>query len=102
MIYLPQQFRLFGQTWHIRAARPNELSDCWGECRPDQLEVVINPNQHNAMLAHTLLHEIIHCIEQKLQLNMTEQQVDLVALGMLDLIRHSPDFFRQFGDQDGE
>lgn len=102
MIYLPQKIKLFGQTWHIRAARPNELSECWGECRPDQLEVVVNPNQHTGMLAHTLLHEIIHCMEQKLQLNMTEQQVDLLALAMLDLIRNQPQFFEQFGDQHGE
>lgn len=102
MIYLPQTFRLFNQTWHIRAARMGEIDTDLGQCRPDQLEIVINPNQTGGSMAHTLLHEIVHSIEQKLQLNLTEQQVDLMALGLLDLIRSQQEFFSQFGDRNGE
>jgi len=97
MLYLPQTLRLFGQRWLIRAARPNELTACWGECRPDQLEVVIQANQNEEMQMHTYLHEIIHCIEQKLELELTERQTDLIALGLIDLIKNNEDFLEQFG-----
>ena len=85
MIYLPFQFQLFNQTWHVRAARQHEITDL-GLCNPDELEIIIN-NQNSESMTHTLTHEIVHAIEQKLQLELTERQVDLLALGLIDLIR---------------
>jgi hypothetical protein len=96
MLYLPQTFRLFTQQWLIRAARPGELPEDLGQCRPDQLELVINHAQADETMCHTLLHEVVHSWEQKLLLNLTEQQVDLLSLALLDFIRNNPDFFTQF------
>ena len=96
MIYLPQTFRLFSQQWLIRAARFGELPEDLGQCRPDQFELVINPQQADESMCHTILHEVVHSWEQKLQLNLTEQAVDLLALALLDFSRNNPDFFTQF------
>ena len=96
MIYLPQTFGLFTQPWLIRAARQGELPEDLGQCRPDQLELVINPTQADETMCHTILHELVHSFEQKLLLNLTEQQVDLLALALLDFVRNNPDFFTQF------
>ena len=102
MIYLPQTFRLFSQTWTIRAARPLELPDSLGECRTDQFELVINAAQAEASIDHTLLHEVVHAWEQKLLLNLTEQQVDLLALALLDFVRNNPGFFDQFEENNDD
>lgn len=96
MIYLPQTFRLFTQPWLIRAARSGEMPEDLGQCRTDQFELIINPTQATESMCHTLLHELVHSWEQKLLLNLTEQQVDLLALALLDFVRNNPDFFRQF------
>lgn len=88
MIYLPFTFKLFGQQWTVRTARPYEITDL-GQCRPDDFEIIINPGQNNESLTHTLTHELVHAIEQKLHLNLTEDQVDLFALGLIDLIRNN-------------
>ena len=91
MICLPMYYNLFDQRWTIRAAEPGEIGTDLGQCRPDQLEVLINPAQTEESMIHTLYHEIIHSFEQKLQLEMTERQVDLIALTMIHFFRANPD-----------
>ena len=90
MAQIPNTFTLFSQQWQIRTANSYEMPDDLGQCRADSLEVLINPNQNSESLIHTLIHELVHCIEVKLDLAMTERQVDLMALGLLDLFRNNP------------
>jgi hypothetical protein len=97
-MHIPKQFRLFSQTWTVRTAEPGEIPEDLGQCRPDQLEILINPNQVPESLIHTLVHEVIHSIEQKQQLEMTERQVDLIAMGLIDLFRNNPNFYEVFTD----
>lgn len=87
MIYLPFEIELFSQTWHVRAARPGEIDTDLGQCRPDRLEIVINPNQNSESMTHTIMHELTHAIELKLDLELTERQTDLIALGYINLFR---------------
>lgn len=91
MIELPFTFELFGQQWRVRSSKPYELTDL-GLCKPDDFEIVIDINQTAETKIHTLTHEVIHAIEQKLQLEMTEKQVDLISLGIIDLLRNNPNF----------
>jgi hypothetical protein len=91
VIQLPFTFILFGQEWRVRAAKQHELTDL-GICKPDDFEIVIDINQTAETKIHTLTHEVIHAMEQKLQLEMTERQVDLMALGLIDLLRNNPGF----------
>jgi predicted Zn-dependent protease len=91
MLYLPITYKLFGQQWTIRAAQGIELQDELGECHSDRHEIVINPNQTDQSAQHTMLHEIIHSIEQKMHLELTERQVDCIALGILHLFNENPE-----------
>ncbi len=97
-MHIPSKFKLFSQTWTVRTAEPGEIPEDLGQCRPDQLEILINPNQVPESLIHTLVHEVIHSIEQKQQLEMTERQVDLIAMGLIDLFRNNPNFYEVFTD----
>lgn len=96
---IPSNFKLFHQTWHIRLAQPMEIGDDLGQTRPDLFEIVLNPNQSPESILHTLTHELIHAIETKLKLDMTENQVDLIALGLLDLFRSNPNMLTLLGPQ---
>lgn len=89
---IPQQFKLFNQNWRIRLSYPMEIGDDLGQCRADLKEIVLNPNQTPETLFHTLWHELVHAIEETLLLEMTERQVDLVALGIIDLLRSNSQF----------
>lgn len=94
---IPADFKLFSQQWRVRGAQPGEIGTDLGQCRPDQLEVILNPNQTAESLLMTFWHEVIHAIETRLELAMTERQVDLIALGIIDLMRNNPVMLESFG-----
>jgi len=91
MAQIPDEFQLFSQTWHIRTGTEKELPAELGMCYPDTNEILLNGNQTADSVIHTLLHELLHAIETKMHLEMTERQIDCMALGLLDLFRNNPD-----------
>ena len=70
------RFRAFSQEWQIRYGRETELDDELGLCLPDRREILIHEHQNTD--------------SKKLLLNLTENQVDLLALGLLSLFRDNP------------
>jgi hypothetical protein len=92
------EFRLFSQEWQIRYGRDTELDDELGLCLPDKRLILIHRGQDTDSKKHTLAHELVHAVEQKLLLNLTETQVDLLALGLLDLFKNNPHLMVVFED----
>jgi len=76
-----------------------EIGDDLGQTRPDLFEILLNPNQSPESMLHTLNHELLHAIELKLQLELTERQVDLLALGLIDLFRTNPNMLNLLAPQ---
>lgn len=100
MYYIvPETFTLFNQKWRIRTAEKFELIDDLGQCRPDQFELLLNTDQCEESLRHTLLHELVHAIEQKLDLQLTERQTDLIALGLIDMLSNNPNLLTLFNKE---
>ena len=88
---IPDTFKLFQQTWHVRTGTEKELPNELGMCYVDSNEILLRTQGLPAdTVIHTFLHELVHSIEQKLELDMTERQVDLMALGLIDLFRNNP------------
>ena len=98
----PSKFKLFGQEWTIRIGTDLELDTDLGRCVVDDNLIMLNPVQTTTNLHHTLTHEVIHSIEQKLHLGLTEQQVDLVALGLIDIMTNTPEMLSIFGVKNGK
>lgn len=100
---IPRKFKLFGQQWTIRIGTELEMDDDLGLCITDDNLILLNASQNEQSMKHTLTHELVHSIEQKLHLNLTEQQVDLVALGLLDIFTATPELQKLFtGEHDGK
>ena len=91
MAQIPDTFKLFSQTWSIRTGTHKELPTELGMCYPDTNEILLNPEQTPDSLLHTLLHELLHSIETKMHLEMTERQIDCMALGLIELFNNNPD-----------
>jgi hypothetical protein len=91
-------FKLFSQEWQIKLGQEREMPEHLGLCLPDQRKILLHEDQDKDSKKHTLLHELLHAIEQKLSLNLTETQVDLMALGLLDLFRNNPELLVVFDD----
>ena len=112
MAQIPSKFQLFSQQWHVRPGTDKELPDELGKCYPDSNEILIRPDQTADSIIHTFLHEILHSIEMKMHLEMSERQIDCMALGLMDLFRNNPDMVGLLlpqepehltkGEQDGE
>jgi predicted Zn-dependent protease len=93
------KFKLFGQEWSIRMGTELELDTDLGRCVVDQNLILLNDTQTEASLRHTLTHELIHAVEQKLHLGLKEKQVDLLALGLLDLLSSNQELKNLFGEK---
>ena len=87
---IPNKFQLFSQQWTVRPGTEKELPDELGKCYTDSNEILIRPDQTRDSIIHTVLHELLHSIEMKMHLEMTERQIDCMALGLLDLFRNNP------------
>lgn len=89
-LQIPKNFELFSETWTIRVGTDKELDNNNGLCYADSQEVLLNPLQTPQQLKHVLLHELVHAVEQKLNLELTEQQTDGIALGIKHLFLSNP------------
>ena len=68
MTQIPDTFELFSETWTIRTGNDIEMALNNGLCLADSNTILLNPNQTDEGIIQTLVHELIHCIEVKLDL----------------------------------
>lgn len=87
---LPERFHFMNQVWTVRYAKSGELQDCIGQCNPHNNTIMIQRDLAPDVETQTLLHELVHVIEMTLQLDMPERTVDLIAAGVLHLLRSNP------------
>lgn len=60
----------------------------YGECRPDQKQIVLNKNQPPTELFKTFLHETLHAISfETKDLALTEKQVMALEKGLFRLLK---------------
>jgi hypothetical protein len=88
---IPKEIYFMSQLWEIRAARPKELVDCLGQCDPRTNTILLDPDLPTDVLLQTLTHELIHTLEMTLNQCLTEQQVDVMAAGIVHLLRTNPE-----------
>jgi hypothetical protein len=89
---IPPFIKLFSQIWSIRAAQPHEIGDDLGQCKCETHEIILSPAQTQQQMYQTLMHEIVHAFETTLHLDLSENQVDLLALCFIHFIRENPGF----------
>ena len=84
------------QLWQIRAAAPRELVDCVGLCDPKTNTILLDPELKDDVLLQTLTHELLHTLEMTLNQCLTEQQVDVMAAGILHLLKNNPELLQLY------
>ena len=99
MAQIPDTFELFSETSTIRTGTDIELALNNGLCLADCNTILLNANQTEQGIQQTLVHELLHAIEVKLDLEMTERQVDCMALGLLHMFKTNPDMLTLLGPQ---
>ena len=84
--------KLLGQDFVLETSPGGkwELDD-YGQYHPDSRRIVVRTGLHPDLLKHTILHEVVHCLESTMYLKLSERDVDNIALGVLSLIRDNPE-----------
>ena len=88
---IPKEIYFMSQLWQIRAAEPRQLIDCVGQCDPKTNTILLDPELKDDVLLQTLTHELLHTLEITLNQCLTEQQVDVMAAGILHLLKTNPE-----------
>lgn len=90
----PESIRVIGKTFTIHYVDKVDDDDSSGEQRRDQQLIKVKTGQHPETLRETLLHEIIHAIEEQIDLGMKERQVHSLAIGLFQVLRENPALVR--------
>lgn len=85
---VPTIIRVLGRD--VPVVFDESMEKAWGEYDYLQQIVRIQKGQHPAFEADTVLHELIHAIDDVMQLGMKERQVHCVASGVLALLKDNP------------
>lgn len=89
---LPDVVRVLGRDVPI-VVSDDLLARAWGEYDFESQIVRIRAGQQPHFEADTVLHELIHAIDDVMQLNMKERQVHCLASGLIALFKDNPTFF---------
>lgn len=89
---LPQKFRVVGRDIPVVRFDGEEMPQAWGEYDYEAQIVRLRNGQQLAFEADTVLHELIHAIDDVMQLNMKERQVHCLASGLIALFKDNPTF----------
>jgi hypothetical protein len=87
---IPSAVRVLGRNYSIVVKE--ELTGLAGQCDYDNLRIDIRSGQHSLLEADTLLHELVHAIDDAMQLKMSERQVHCTANGVIALLKDNPEF----------
>lgn len=93
---LPPKLRVLGRD--IPVVFVDELPKAFGEYDYEAQIVRIRTGQQPSFEADTVLHELIHAIDDVMQLGMSERQVHCSAAGLIALFKDNPTFLEYLRD----
>lgn len=87
---IPSIISIIGRKYEVVVRE--DLVESVGQCDYDKLRIDIKSGQHPFLEADTLLHEIVHSIDDAMQLKMNERQVHCTATGFIAVLKDNPQF----------
>lgn len=91
----PASVKVLGQKFTITFTEGDPLdADDLGECAVDSLSIAVRDKLNPEKERLVLLHEVIHAIEDVLNLKLSEKQVEGLETGVYALIRDNPAFIK--------
>jgi hypothetical protein len=86
----PKYLKIIGREYEVSYLE--ELKDVVGECDWDNLKIRIKTGQPPSLEIDTLLHEVVHAIDNAMQLNMNERQVYCMTTGLIATLKDNQQF----------
>jgi|DEB0MinimDraft_3_1074331.scaffolds.fasta_scaffold22666_3 hypothetical protein len=85
---IPTKLNIIGRDVNIELVE--DLQDKLGECHVEDCLIKLQKGQQAQTGADTFLHECIHVIDERFQLNLTERQVYCTTVGLIALLKDNP------------
>jgi hypothetical protein len=87
----PERIRVLGKRFDVKFAGDTILAqDLNGECDSDRQLILVREGQPLESEQDTVLHEILHAIDEAMGLKMKEAQVKGAATGLLAVMKDNP------------
>ena len=86
----PERIRILGKLFKVTNGPLDD--DLNGECDTDTQTLAIRDGQPLESEQDTVLHEVIHAIDEAMGLRMKEAQVKGCATGLLAVLKDNPRF----------
>lgn len=87
----PERIRVIGKRFTVQFLTAAPLDDGLnGECDSDEQQILVRDGQPLESEQDTLLHEVIHAIDEAMGLKMKEAQVKGTATGLLAVLKDNP------------
>ena len=85
---IPSQVIILGQPFDIIMKPQAEMEDELGCCQVTYNTIFLRQDMKDEKMGEVLLHEIIHAVGENLNLDLTENQVNNLAVGLYPIFRH--------------
>lgn len=85
---IPTTLKIVGRD--VTVSVVEDLEDKLGECHAEECLIKVSKGQPPQTEADTLLHECVHTIDERFQLNLTERQVYCTTVGLIALLKDNP------------
>jgi hypothetical protein len=89
----PEKVKILGKpfqvTYTTTAPLPDDLN---GECDTDKQTILVRDSQPLESEQDTVLHEVLHAIDEAVDTRMKETQVKKVATALLAVLKDNPRF----------
>lgn len=86
----PEKIKILGKVFRVNNGPLAE--DLMGECDNDKQLILIRDGQPLESEQDTLLHEVLHAVDEAMGLKMKEAQVKGCATGLLAVLKDNPRF----------
>ena len=87
---LPTIVDILGKTYVVQSVVREEGD--YGETWADECRIEIWAKPCEMQQRDTLLHEVLHGIDHELNCKLSEAQIRRMATGLLQVLRHNPEF----------
>ena len=87
----PEKLKVLGKPYTVHYVNGEPLcEDEMGECDDGRQSLYIRDGQPLGNEQDTVLHEIIHAIDEQMQIRLKEDQVRRLATGLLAVLKDNP------------
>lgn len=86
----PEKLKILGKPFQVKWVSEGLDAELVGECDSDKQVISIRDGQPLEQSQDTLLHEVIHAIDEAVDAGLKESQVKRLATGLLAVLKENP------------